>query len=59
MAWHLFGAKPLPKTMLTYCQLDSQEHISMKFNQMQAFSLKKCIWNIVCKPVAILFLPDC
>ena len=25
MACRLFGAKPLPETMLTYCQLDSRE----------------------------------
>ena len=27
----LFGAKPLPKPMLVYCQLDSLEQISVKF----------------------------
>ena len=31
MAWHLFGAKPLPEPMLAYCQLDSWEQISMNF----------------------------
>ena len=31
MACHLFGAKPLPQPVLAYCQLDSWEHISMKF----------------------------
>ena len=31
MACHLFGTKPLPETMLAYCQLDCWEHISMKF----------------------------
>ena len=31
MACRLFGAKPLPEPMLAYCQLDSWEHISAKF----------------------------
>ena len=30
MACHLFGAKPLPETMLIYRQLDSWEHMSEK-----------------------------
>ena len=25
MSCHVFGAKPLPEPMLTYCQLDPQE----------------------------------
>ena len=25
MAWHLFGAKPLPEPMMTYCQLDPNQ----------------------------------
>ena len=28
---HLVGTKPLPEPMLAYCQLDSWEHISVKF----------------------------
>ena len=31
MACRLFGAKPLPEPMLTYCQLDSYEQTSVKF----------------------------
>ena len=31
MACRLHGAKPLSKPMLTYCQLDPLEHISVKF----------------------------
>ena len=30
IAYRLFGTKPLPEPMLTYCQLDSWEQISMK-----------------------------
>ena len=43
MACRLFGAKPLSKPMLGYCQLDSQEQTSWK-----------CIWNIVCEMTVIL-----
>ena len=31
MACRLFGAKPLPEPMLTYCQLDPWEQTSVKF----------------------------
>ena len=31
MALCLLGAKPLPEPMLTYCRLDTQEQISVKF----------------------------
>ena len=31
MAFHLFGAKPLSKMMLGYCQLDPLEQTSVKF----------------------------
>ena len=31
MAWRLLGAKPLPEPMLAYCQSESWEQISMKF----------------------------
>ena len=46
MAWPLFGAKPLPELMLAYCQLDSWEQISVKFElQFYHFHSRKCIWN--------------
>ena len=32
MACHLFGAKPLSKPELDYCQLDHQEYISIQWN---------------------------
>ena len=45
MACRLFGAKPLPKPMLTYCQLDSWEQISVKFeSEFYHFHSRKCIW---------------
>ena len=45
MAWRLDGAKPLAEPMLTYCQLDPKEHISMKlYLKFEYFHLRKCIW---------------
>ena len=42
----LFGAKPLPEPMSAYCQLDSWEQISGKFeSEFYHFHSKKCIWN--------------
>ena len=42
----LFGAKPSPETMLTHCQLDSCEQISVKFqSEFYNFHSRKCIWN--------------
>ena len=46
MACRLFGAKPLPEPMLAYCQLNSWEHISMKFEpEFYHFHSRKCIWT--------------
>ena len=33
MACHLFGAKPLPDPILTYCQLDLRNKLQWNFNQ--------------------------
>ena len=42
MACRLFGAKPLPELMLTYCQLDIKNQTSMKFEwNMQNFLFVK------------------
>ena len=38
----LFGAKPLPEPRLAYCQLDSLEQISVKF---ESFHSRKCSWK--------------
>ena len=44
MACRLFGAKPLPEPMLTCCQLDSWEQISVKFElEFYQFHSRKCI----------------
>ena len=46
MACRLFGAKPLPEPMLTYCQLDPKKQTSVKFeSQYKIFHSWKCIWR--------------
>ena len=46
MACRLFGAKPLSKPMLRYCQLDTKEQSSVKFqSKCQVFHSWKCIWK--------------
>ena len=46
MACRLSGAKPLPEPMLAYCQLDSREYISVKFeSEYYYFHSKKSIWK--------------
>ena len=55
MAWCLFGAKPLSKPMLGYCQLDPWEQTSVKFYlKYKAFLPPKYIWKYFCKMAAIL-----
>ena len=45
LAYRQFSPKPLPGSKLAYCQLNTQEYISLKsylnFNNL----LKKCIWR--------------
>ena len=46
MACRLFGAKPLPEPMLAYCQLDSWEQISVKFeSEFYRFHSRKSTWK--------------
>ena len=46
MACRLFGAKPSPKPMLVYSQMDSWQQISVKFkSEFYHFHWRKCIWN--------------
>ena len=46
MACRLDGAKPLSEPMLTYCQLDPKEHISMRFHLKFIYShSRKCVWK--------------
>ena len=46
MACRLFSAKPLLETILLYCQLDSWEQVSVKFEpEFYHFHSRKCIWK--------------
>ena len=46
MAWCLLGTKPLHEPMLPYCQLDSWEQNSVKFeSEFYHFYSRKCIWK--------------
>ena len=46
MACRLFGAKPFPEPMLTCCQLDAWEQISMNFEaEFYHLHSRKCIWK--------------
>ena len=57
MACHLFGAKPLPEPTLAYCQLDSWQHISVKFElEFYHFHSRKCNWKF-CLPKRWPFCP--
>ena len=50
MACRLFGAKPLPSAMLPYRQLDSWEHISVKFeSNFIILSQENTTENVVCQ----------
>ena len=43
---HWFSDNPLPEPMMDYCQLDHQEHISMKFYlRFKSFHSRRCTWK--------------
>ena len=49
-ACRLVGAKPLQKPFLAYCQLDSWEQISVKFeSEFNHFRSRKWFENVVCQ----------
>ena len=57
MACRLFGAKPLPETLLAYSQLDPPGHISMKLElEFYHFIKKTCNWKC-CVPKWQPFCP--
>ena len=57
MACRLVGAKPLSEPMVVYCQLDSWEQISMKFElKFYHFHSRKFIWTC-CLPQRRPFCP--
>ena len=56
IACRLFGAKPLTKPMLVYCQLEPYEKLQRNFNQYtELFIHETSTENIVCEMAAILF----
>ena len=58
MVCRLFGTKPLPEPMFTYCRLDPQEQISVKFeSKYKAFHSTDAFECIICNMSVILFSP--
>ena len=47
LACRLYGAKPLPEPMLAYCQLDSWEQISVKFESEFYYFIQENAFEIV------------
>ena len=45
MAWRFFSTKPLPESMLTYCQLDPCEQIPLKFETKYKIISLNSIWK--------------
>ena len=45
MACHLLSTKPLPEPMLTYCQLNPKEYISIFFFEIQELSFSKMYFD--------------
>ena len=57
MVCRLFGAKPLSEPMMTYCQLDHKEHISIKYHlNSKVFIQENSFENILCEMATILSL---
>ena len=57
MACRLFGAKPLSKPMLGYCQLHPYKQTSVNIvTKYKTFYSSKYIWNIICEMAAIFTL---
>ena len=55
MAWRLFGAKPLPEPMLTYCQLDPGKKCQWNLSKnSKIFIQENAFENVVCEMAAIL-----
>ena len=55
MAWCFLDAKPLSDPMLTYCELDPLEYISVEFNHnLNIFIQENAFENVVRKLAAIL-----
>ena len=60
MACRLFGAKPLSEPMLPCCQLDHEDHISVKFySNSKVLIHENAVENVVCKMAAIVSRSQC
>ena len=60
MACHLFGTKPLSEPMMTYCQLDPKENISMNYYlKFKVFIQQNAFENIIWEMADILFQSQC
>ena len=57
IVWCLLGAKPLPKPMLIWCQLNIQDQILITLDLKHKELFNMCITNDVCKMADILFSP--
>ena len=56
----LFGAKPLPEPILTFCHLDPSWHASVEFHQNTHIFIRENVFeNIVCKISSSLSGPKC
>ena len=53
---YLFSAKPLPKSVMNYCQFFPQEQISVKFETK--YINFHAIANFICEMAAILLRPN-
>ena len=61
MACRLFGTKPLPEPVLFYCQLESWQQVSVKFeSKFYHFHSRKCIWKFQwnLNQHSIIFIPE-
>ena len=60
MAWCLFGAKQLSKSMLEFCQLYPWKKTSVKlYRYLYLFIKDNAFENVVCQMVPILSRPRC
>ena len=58
MACHMFSVKAFPDPMLSHCQLDLREQMSLKL-QNQTFFLGNAFENVFCKMMVILSRSVC
>ena len=59
MACHLFGAKPLSKPMLAYCELNPWNIFQWNLNQDTMIFIEENDFENVCKMAAILWWSYC